>query len=349
MGPVEENSGFTERSNLFRKNYDPRSEYKSTGTTVIGRLMHDLVSCETGLPPNTKVKIELDRSEDAFCLMCTADDNEKYVLKIENIALYIPVAQLAAPVFQEINSLMTRKNNPQTIGIHYRRIEVRPFSLGRNKLEYNSDALYTPTEKVVDETVSNAKTEREILLERRLANMEEKLRQFENFVPKPTGKGKGRGKKSKQNQQSFQEEVAKEAERRLRSFLQQTGDPTPSTSTSFDSFPLPSAPPMENWTEDNSSVGGRSSLNPSLSVSATEKVFITKIEVTLNGTPLDQVADNQNEEECMKAYWRMFTFNGQMNSLFTNGIRKDMQLKTKKIIFIQKKIIFQFLIKCLQI
>jgi hypothetical protein len=42
MGPVEENSGFMERSNLFRKNYDPRSEYKATGTTLMGRLMHDL-------------------------------------------------------------------------------------------------------------------------------------------------------------------------------------------------------------------------------------------------------------------------------------------------------------------
>ncbi len=55
MGPVEENSGFMERSNLFRTAYDPRSPYKSTGTTLMGRLMHDLVSCETGLPPNTKV------------------------------------------------------------------------------------------------------------------------------------------------------------------------------------------------------------------------------------------------------------------------------------------------------
>jgi hypothetical protein len=55
MGPVEENSGYMERSNLFRKGYDPRAEYKATGTTLIGRLMHDLVSCETGLPPNTKV------------------------------------------------------------------------------------------------------------------------------------------------------------------------------------------------------------------------------------------------------------------------------------------------------
>ncbi len=90
MGPVEVNSGFVERSNLFRKNYDPRSEYKATGTTLIGRLMHDLVSCETGLPPNTKVKNELDRSENSFCLMCLEDDKEKYKIKIENIALYIP-------------------------------------------------------------------------------------------------------------------------------------------------------------------------------------------------------------------------------------------------------------------
>jgi hypothetical protein len=78
--------------------------------------------------------------------MCTESDNEKYVLKIENIALYVPVAQLAAPVFQEINSIMTRKNDPQTISIHYRRVEVRPFSLGRNKAEFNSDTLFTDSD-----------------------------------------------------------------------------------------------------------------------------------------------------------------------------------------------------------
>jgi hypothetical protein len=36
-----------------------------------------------------------------------------------------------------------------------------------------------------------------------------------------------------------------------------------------------------------------------------------------------QVEDKQTEDQCMQAYWRMFTFNGQMNSLFTNGIRND--------------------------
>jgi hypothetical protein len=78
--------------------------------------------------------------------MCPEGDNENYVLKIENIALFVPIAQLAAPVFQEINNIMTRKNDPQTIAIHYRRIEVRPFSLGRNKVEYNSETLFTDSD-----------------------------------------------------------------------------------------------------------------------------------------------------------------------------------------------------------
>ena len=50
-------------------------------------------------------------------------------------------------------------------------------------------------------------------------------------------------------------------------------------------------------------------------------MYIRKIEVLLNGSPIDQVEDKQNVDECIQAYWRMFTFNGQMNSLFTNGIR----------------------------
>ena len=33
-----------------------------------------------------------------------------------------------------------------------------------------------------------------------------------------------------------------------------------------------------------------------------------------------QIEDRQTEDECMQAYWKMFTFNGQMNTLVTNGI-----------------------------
>ena len=60
-------------------------------------------------------------------------------------------------------------------------------------------------------------------------------------------------------------------------------------------------------------------------------VFIRKIELTLNGSPLDQVEDKQNKDECIQAYWRMFTFNGQMNSLFTNGIRPTLNNIFKKL------------------
>ena len=108
--------------------------------------MHDLVACETGLPPNTKVKFELDKSDDAFVFMTKEDDSEKYRVKILNISLFVPVAQLSSQVFQEINSILVRKNEPKAVGIHYRRIEVRPISLPRNKEEYNSDGLFTDSD-----------------------------------------------------------------------------------------------------------------------------------------------------------------------------------------------------------
>ena len=78
---------------------------------------------------------------------------------------------------------------------------------------------------------------------------------------------------------------------------------------------MPSAhanlPNDDTWTEDRESIQDTSE----------EKfVYLRKIEVLLNGTPIDQVEDKQTEDECIQAYWRMFAFNGQMNSLFTNGI-----------------------------
>ena len=42
-----------------------------------------------------------------------------------------------------MNTILTRKNEPKAFAIHYRRLEVRPISLPRNKLEYNSDGLFS--------------------------------------------------------------------------------------------------------------------------------------------------------------------------------------------------------------
>ena len=101
--------------------------------------------------------------------------------------------------------------------------------------------------------------------------------------------------------------ASQEAQKRLRSFLESEWISTISEA----SFPTPSAPPFE------------SSSNYDQIGDPEKFVFIRKIEVLLNGTPIDQVEDKQNEDECLQAYWRMFAFNGQINSLFTNGISYD--------------------------
>lgn len=138
MDSENNNSGFSQRNYAFRKNYKLTEAYRPEGATFFARLLHDLVSAEAGLPPNTKVKIELQKANDDFLLMKQATDPENYKLKITNICLYIPIAQLSSVVFNELNTYMTRKIDPQPVGIHYRRTEVRPITFPKNKQEYFS-------------------------------------------------------------------------------------------------------------------------------------------------------------------------------------------------------------------
>ena len=130
-------------------------------------------------------------------------------------------------------------------------------------------------------------------------------------------KNKGKGKKSVK---TTEEQINLEAQKRLRSFLQsekqsESQESASCSSSSYSSFPKPSAP-----FEDSHSTPY---VQSSFGLGEKKKVFIKKIEVLLNGSPIDQVEDKQNEDECIQAYWRLFTFNGQMNSLFTNGISYD--------------------------
>ena len=156
----------------------------------------------------------------------------------------------------------------------------------------------------------DSSSEREKFLERRLLEIEEQFKEFQrNFNCTQSTKGKGRGKKSKATESLTTEQIDEEARKRLRSFLESDKSSFASASGSS-AFPKPSAPPFEEET--------------SQAVQDDEKyVFIRKIEVLLNGSPIDQVEDKQTQDECIQSYWRMFTFNGQMNSLFTNGIRHN--------------------------
>lgn len=138
MNGDSNNAGFLERNQLFRKNYNLESEYRPEGATFFGRLLTDLSSASCGLPPSCKVKIELDRTSDEFFLLTQETDTEKYKVKILNIALYVPVAQLSQTVYNQISTLHAK----QDVAIHFRRLEVRPFSLNRNSEEYNSNNLF---------------------------------------------------------------------------------------------------------------------------------------------------------------------------------------------------------------
>jgi uncharacterized membrane-anchored protein len=78
-----------------------------------------------GLPPNTKIRFEFERSSDKFLIMRQKNDDENYKVKILNLCLHVPVAQMSQPVFDEIKSVLARKDEPNEIAIHYRRIEIR--------------------------------------------------------------------------------------------------------------------------------------------------------------------------------------------------------------------------------
>lgn len=136
------NTGFKERAQLFRKENDLDKDFREEGANFFGRLFHDLIACQTGLPPGTSAKIKLDLSDPSFLLICPVSDTERYKIKILNIALYVPVAQLSLPVYQELNSLMTTKAQ-KSISIHYRRIEIRPISLPNGKEVYYTNALFS--------------------------------------------------------------------------------------------------------------------------------------------------------------------------------------------------------------
>jgi hypothetical protein len=361
MGPTISNSGFEARSLMFRQKNDQTKPYKSEGVTLFGRLMHDLVTCETGLPPNTKVKIELDRSSDEFVIMCPKEDkNEKYKIKILNIALFVPVAQLSASVFSEINSILTRKTLPKVITIHYRRIEVRPITVPKSKVHFYSDSIFTDAdlpcrivvcfvdgqakngtydtnpfdfqrswEVEVDEVqnIDPEKSQREQMLEERCAKLEKSFEQFQAFLStvneqKNSKKGKGRGKKSKPEQDpkqstSFEANVQEEAQRRLREFMGlRSSDVDVESGLSGSSLRQSRPFPSDLMTEDRASVIG-------LSAKTKKTIYIKKIEMFLNQTPIDQIEDKQTEDECMQAYWRMSAFNGQMNNQHSSGISYD--------------------------
>jgi hypothetical protein len=167
----------------------------------------------------------------------------------------------------------------------------------------------------IDQLNQASTISREKFLEKRLAEMEAKFQQFQKAIAeqnatmlKGKGKGKGKGKRTQRNQEA---EIEEEAQKRLRLFLDSQ------RATSVDEFQpasshghgmsLPSTSGLQNrpedfrltddaWTNDTSSVR----TEDPVPVVTTRKVYITRIDLTINGTSVDQIQDIQTEDECMQ-------------------------------------------------
>ena len=59
MDTSTNNSGFTERNQLFRKENKSSNAYEPEGVRLFGKLQLDLLACQSGLVPGTKVEIEV--------------------------------------------------------------------------------------------------------------------------------------------------------------------------------------------------------------------------------------------------------------------------------------------------
>jgi len=132
------NVGYQNRHLLFRTNYDAAKPYRKDGAELFGRLQLDFVSLESGVPPGTKIHIELVKNCDKFLIMREKlddqpEDTEEYKVKILDCYLFVPIAQVSAPIYSELSSILTSKS----ISLHFRRTEIRPLMIPRNKEEFN--------------------------------------------------------------------------------------------------------------------------------------------------------------------------------------------------------------------
>lgn len=338
MGPADVNSGFVERNLLFRVGNKAGAAYNPNGVRFFGRLHLDFISCTTGLPPGTKVKIELDRSSDDFVLMKKADDTENYKVELLSCYVFVPVAQLSAPLFTEIGSLFSH----ESINIHFRRNEVRIITLTKDKEEYSSDMLFSgeipcrvilcfvrSEDKTGKQTTNpfdfqrtwpqkklgygEVRSERENILEAKLNSIhakldkfqaifdldDEMLRQINEFSSSRKSSGKGKRSQSLQEQSSVFS--------RLRNAFQsqeQSDSPSPSTSSSRQRTPPPEYQTIAAVQDD-------------------PLMYVKEIELSLNGIPIDQLDIKESLEDCIITYWRMFQMSGFARTLFTNGITYD--------------------------
>jgi len=142
MGPEATNSGFIMRSQFLRVDDVLTNDFRAEGCTFIGKLYHELHTCDKPLPPHTAVDFYLTRESSEFSLMSKSTDTEKYKAIVKNVKLFVPVAWLTEQMYKEIEIRFPK----QTMKYHFRRLSVITYGIEVNKRETLSDSLFSESE-----------------------------------------------------------------------------------------------------------------------------------------------------------------------------------------------------------
>jgi hypothetical protein len=137
MGPEAGNLGFIVKSQ-FLLNF-LTNDNRAEGCTFIGKLYHELHTCDKPLPPHITIDFYLTRESSEFSLMSKSTDTEKYKAIVKNVKLFVPIAWLIEQMYKEIEIRFPK----QTIKYHFRRLSVITYSIEVNKRETLSDSLFS--------------------------------------------------------------------------------------------------------------------------------------------------------------------------------------------------------------
>lgn len=152
------NIGFVERNKLFREGGDVNKPYKGDGAQFFGKIFHDLIACNSGLPPNTSFKFELDMAPAAFVLQCDPTDMENYKYEITRAELYIPVAHLSLSVYSELSNIMA-KTSEGHVALHYRRLTVNRITIPKGNQDHSFQSLLSNGESPCKVVICFVETE----------------------------------------------------------------------------------------------------------------------------------------------------------------------------------------------
>ena len=114
--PNEQNAGFMDRVSWFKNRFESaeRAEYRTSGATFVGPLMHDFHGCPKPLMPGSKLFFSFRRAHHEFSIVKASPlahaDNFKYKAKLLDMMLYIKVGYLALPLWKEIKTRFARED-----------------------------------------------------------------------------------------------------------------------------------------------------------------------------------------------------------------------------------------------